>query len=206
MAAVIPICSFYRKDQRLFSLDPVKRLHTSTCRLMALQLLRQHGSDLSNKAIAKRTGVDLRTVGSLRCALISGDDACFKKGPNPAGNRAGRRFTLKEYERKVVLERSVNAARRGFAMIADTLRDVMRRIAADCHQAQYGNSATVSQCASSLHHIWKSGEQGLFYTKSWESWIRHDMRQSPSKRSAECSQRILWLKFCMEHEWDVHRW
>ncbi len=106
---------------------------------MALQFLRQHGSDLSNGAIAKRTDVDRRTVGRLRDAFISGDDACLEKLLNPADNRAGRRFTLTEVERKMVIERIVYAARRGFAMTADTLRDVMGRIAADGQRRFEGN-------------------------------------------------------------------
>lgn len=159
-------------------------MHTSMRRETVLEELRQRHdilrsgrrqrvarlcktTSLSGLAIASATGENQETVRQIKKAIASADSRTLEKLLHPENNRPGRRPVLTGDEEKLVSQRLIYAARRGFALDRPTLQRVLGRIEADGRNQQYKNQFP---CASNIRRF-RSRHRELTYRRSeYRAW------------------------------------
>lgn len=105
-----------------------KRIQQAEGRSKAVELLQDGRHSL--REITNLTGVPKSTVGELKELLRLKDQDGIERKLNKTVS-PGRRTVLSSTEQKMIVDRLLFGASRGFAMGVDDVRDMMSRIAAD---------------------------------------------------------------------------
>ena len=112
-----------------------KRQEEAARRAKLLSLI-QRGE--SARKASRETGVSRTTATRIKRAYESSEKVALKKLLDPEGNHAGRKTVLSADEEHLVVQRTIHAAQRGFAVDNTVMSTVHAKIAAD-RCAKYAN-------------------------------------------------------------------